>query len=647
MSLPADAVIAQRQEEAPPVRKVQLRLNVGARLPLPAGTRLAVLVRQTPLRDNRGSWARIRIRKGVDERLPEAYPPGERPFRLHFDELTAGGYTGDAYPLTSATQNVYFIYALTPADLLYETVAWSTTRRRFESAFERFSEGALVNVRKITDDERDADVRRLFFEAGIAEDTDVAELFQSNPPSQAPPDSFDEVPEGRPLTFEHVTFEGDQPTVHLLPAGTEMAVFTTRAGTLGEEGFEPVAVTPGVAPESDPESQRHKRTRLTSAGSAADLSYPDTDVSWPFAYLFYAKTPEGQLFESIQGEGAAFVIIDDSFVTMRPINDGNRIRAITEAFFVTEEERSAEAAFALPAWLLWALGALVLAGIGGGFALSRRRKAGQPRWGRTNQELESLKRAPIPSADAEAVETPSFLPPISATPPGPEPEPFEDSPAELTVSGPSMPEVHGLPPAMPAVDTKLSGVEASEEEADETPEDGRERTAPEISLADYAQTDYSPTDFASTDYAPPPLSESDFSEHGDAGAPDPASIDEEPFIMSGFDGDAFDGDPLDAPLPDLAPPPDLNPRPGESAQGTTLLRADQPASVSTTPMPSTLTEKDVEQVAKALARFVEDDNAFFNKYVSPHISEDDELHHRLLAYRRYLRKRIEQMMLGE
>ena len=382
-------------------RNLRLRAVTGntaraARQSLPEGTRVAVLVRQTDQKDFAGSWARIRIRTGTNEVLPEDQPEDQRNFEIHLDSLNNGGRTHAGYAATSSSRQIYFLYGLTPDGTLYESVAWSSNRKRFESVFERVNR-ADMDMREVTDAGRIDRVMGMFFSGSAHGGENVA------PPREEML---------KDLTLEYVEETQDGPKVHLMPAGTRVVVFQQKADSLRTGYiFRALDEAEALEPEQQLSPAVYHRDTLTANGSRPGFTFPKTDQSNPYVYLIYGMTPEDQVFESVRrtpgGAIPVYDLMDDSFFQMARISDQDRVVRIQQAFFSTPIAAVAEtttpsstSSFWMPALLgLLALGIVLTL-----FLVYRRKSSDKPlEMVGYNSSRDVLTRPPLPSDNNQII----------------------------------------------------------------------------------------------------------------------------------------------------------------------------------------------------------------------------------------------------
>lgn len=377
-------------------KHITLRQNTN-KAPLPQGTQVTLLARQTNKKDPRGTWARLRILPGEPARLPEDTPANV--LTRQTDVVQARGRTQKQYGQTGTTRTVYFAYARTADGTLYESVAWSAGRKRFEAAYERVGGSATFDMRRVRNAGRIAKINAAYFN-GAAPPAQAPAPVATTPTDAPPADMPSETatPETplnlRQLTLEYVEVLPEGPKVHLLPIGTQVVAFKRPAKTVrGGYASVPLADLNGDLPETkDPLPTPAKTSLLTFNGSALDLTLPTTSAKFPSAYLMYALTPDGRMFQSVApsrtGHVPAYTAIDNSFFRMAPLEDMDRARVVASTFFsgngATDGGPAAvvNGSWWTAAWVWWLAGLVGLVLLGALFVQLRRqqRTVNDPHW---------------------------------------------------------------------------------------------------------------------------------------------------------------------------------------------------------------------------------------------------------------------------
>jgi len=386
----ASEIEAQSRHRSFTVKEVQGNSRRSSRVSLPTGTQLVVLQKRTSKRDRYGTLARLRLRESSS--FPEVDRSGYDTFS---DEVISTSRTKERYSLTDAGSNVYFIYALSPSNDLYQSVAWSSTRNQYEPAFERFV-GQEIDMKSIASGSRKNAVLDLFFGGALSnapllgvqsdQEEEANDETETSEPDPSESDEEASIADGQAIVpIEKPDFSAgsdvkmkvllseltgdDQVPLRTLPVSSKVAMFST-AADISEGGYSLVPL-----PNSDlpfPESTQTKPTfaTLSSGGNGPELSrqLPKTDVLNPSAYFFYALTPAGKLYQSVGNTGSHYVPAYETVRTgtfiMTPVLDANRSKQIRKLYWEEAADYS---------WWKWAL-PLVLGLFGLFWLLSRQAK---------------------------------------------------------------------------------------------------------------------------------------------------------------------------------------------------------------------------------------------------------------------------------
>ncbi len=366
-------LVGQSRHRSFTVKEVVGNLRRSDRIDLDQGSKLVILQKRTDKRDRFGTLARLRLLE--EDEYPENDETG---VEILEDRIMSSSRTKELYPLTDASHNVYFIYALTPDGKLLQSVAWSTTRSIFEPAFERYV-GQQIDLSPLRDATRIDRVRIKYFSgegATIAQPTASASSLVDGPTNnesdtssvQKGPDFSADADSKLTIKLSELTGDSAMP-LRSLPSGTSVALFTSDAD-LGSQGYTFVPLPNQDTPFPESTQSRPVFASLNSATGGPELSrkLAITDVLNPDAYFVYALTPGGKMYQSAARISGyllpAYEVVRNGTFIMMPVLDADRSKRIKGIYWAEEKDYT---------WLWWLIPVLLVL-LGLTWGLSRQSK---------------------------------------------------------------------------------------------------------------------------------------------------------------------------------------------------------------------------------------------------------------------------------